>query len=152
MKKVVSAILFCFLFTACENDTSYFPYQRVNFHLNLNVDLGVNLTGIGGYYRKGYDNKKENEEIGLGGVLVYHNINDADAYSAFDLACPVETSRMYLISMPDEKGIVKCNRCGSTFNLWYGNGNPESGPAAAQKRRLQSYPVNQSGTILTISN
>lgn len=148
MKRFLFGIFLCFAVTSCSDDTtSYFPSYPVNFQLNLNIDKGHNLTAPGGYYEK--REIKGAEKIGYGGVLVYHTIEGK--YSAFDFVCPVEANRSALISAPDDKGIVQCAKCKSTFNLLYGLGTPESGAAANQKKRLKSYPVNLSGQILTVS-
>lgn len=150
MKKFCSILLLCFIQTACVEDyNTYFPVYQVNFQINLATG-GLALNGIGGYYVKDPKNTVGTDKIGCGGVLVYHTA--IDTYSAFDLACPVEVSRSYLISTPDSKGIVTCSKCGSTFNIFHGMGNPESGPAVEKKRMLKSYRTSLSGTMLNVYN
>ncbi len=151
MRKILFLLVFsCIFAISCENDTAaYFPRYEVRFSVDLNTE-GLNLKSIGGYFKK--ETIKGTEEIGCGGVLIYHTINDT--YCAFDMACPAETSpnRSALVSTPDDKGIVKCSKCGSTFNIFYGIGNPVSGIAVDRERRLQPYNVVESGSSLIISN
>lgn len=149
MKKIICFIL-CLLSAGCVEDyNSNFPEYQVNFHINLNTE-GLSLVGIGGYYVK--DKIVGTERIGYAGVLVYHTYDTSNSYAAFDRACPVEAARDCLISTPDDIGIVKCKKCGSTFNISYGIGNPESGPAVEKKRILRKYRTTLSGTILSVYN
>lgn len=149
MKKIICTILSLCLFPiACiEDNLQYFPKFQVNFQINLVTD-GRALVELGGYYEKKRD--LETERVGYGGVLVYHTI--LDSYTAFDRACPVDVPEICLISAPNDKGIVTCNKCGSTFNIFYGNGNPESGPAINKKRILKPYKTSLSGTKLNVYN
>lgn len=81
------------------------------------------------------------EQTGYGGVmLVCDPLGD---YIAYDLACPVEVKpdiRVAYDPTADKAGIVKCPKCGSTYDI-YSHGAPLSGDALRLKYGLEEYRV-----------
>jgi nitrite reductase/ring-hydroxylating ferredoxin subunit len=95
-------------------------------------------------------------EIGFGGIIICTTGFDdygSSLYFAFDFACPFEVKRDIRV-YPDTNSIshVVCEKCGSVFDLSYGNGSPLSGPALDTKQVLKRYRVLKQGDVLYISN
>lgn len=93
----------------------------------------------------------ETDRIGYGGILVCTGISLDDSgntiYYAFDMACPYEAKkdvRVYPVKDVDQ---VKCEKCGSVYNVGYGWGDPASGPAT---EILKRYKTSLSGDVLYI--
>lgn len=104
-------------------------------------------------YFKDRSGLAESSRIGYGGILVNSGIslddNGNSIYYAYDMACPLEaknTVRVY----PDPKGLphVICEKCGSVYDVGFGNGNPISGPA---KEYLKRYRTMQTGNYLQVT-
>lgn len=111
--------------------TTYPNFKSINHSLTFirGVTPGIPITNY----------------TGFGGILVY--IGFDGTYYAFDMACPYEakpTVRVY----PNSLGQAVCEKCGSVFNLGYGLGDPQSGPA---KQILKRYRATLSGDILYVS-
>ncbi len=94
-----------------------------------------------------------NDRIGFGGVVICSGITLDDygktQYYAFDMACPYEAKRETKV-YPDTTGLpyLVCQKCGSVFDVGFGNGNPLSGPATAY---LKKYRTAISGEILYVN-
>ncbi|MCM1029768.1 MAG: hypothetical protein NC342_09230 [Pseudoflavonifractor sp.] len=97
---------------------------------------------------------------GFGGVLLVGTFNysgdpRAGGLAAFDLACPVEERANVRIEVDHQHGNARCPVCGSTYDIFSGNGMPLSGPAAEDKYGLRRYritsPLN-SGEYIVILN
>lgn len=131
------------LFSGCnEGYISSVPSMPVSFRLEL----------IGKYsYMKNSTNQFAvletpvlvDDRIGYAGLFVYSGImfddNGNTIYYAFDMACTNEISKdAKVYPVPGELGKVKCNKCGSVFDVSMGLGNPVSGTA---KEILRKYKV-----------
>lgn len=115
--------------------TSTYPTFKNSIHQFLLFENGVNATDM----------------IGYGGILVFSGI-DPDSgntiYYAFDMACPYEAKRdVRVYPVKDGLGQVKCEKCGSVYNVLYGVGWPDSGPAT---EKLRSYKTSLSNDVLFI--
>ena len=84
------------------------------------------------------------DRIGYAGLLVYSGFDMM--YYAFDLACPVEADPKVKVK-PNDLGQAVCETCGSVYNISYGIGNPEEGPA---KETLRRYKTALQGDLLII--
>lgn len=137
--------VFLTLLVSCtDNYVSSIPDYPVNLQLNLittyptfknNINQSLTFTKpIFAYDR-----------IGYGGILVYVGFDGE--YYAFDMSCPYEVKtdvRVY----PNGIGQAVCEKCGSVYDIGYGNGFPSSGPS---KEALKRYKVMASGDVLYIS-
>lgn len=82
---------------------------------------------------------------GFGGLLL---VNDVMGNTlAYDLACPVEASIAYTLTVPDGELYAECKHCGSTYDIYTNHGNPRSGPAADRGFGLTRYHVTSGGTL-----
>lgn len=84
---------------------------------------------------------KAGEYTGFGGVMLVCDPNGE--YYAFDLACPVEKNANIRVAYDTESsiaGIVKCPKCGSTYNIFAG-GTAYGGEALKMKYGLEPYVV-----------
>lgn len=86
------------------------------------------------------------DRIGYAGIIVYSGVNFDDngnsVYYAFDMACTHEISRdAKVYPVVGELGKVKCNKCGTVYDVSLGLGIPDttSGPA---REILRKYRVN----------
>ncbi len=96
---------------------------------------------------------------GFGGVLLVapyiYSGNPLDGtLTAFDLACPVEQRADIRIEVDHVHNNARCPVCGSTYDIFNGNGMPLSGPAAEDRYGLRRYRVGPgtTGLYLVISN
>ncbi len=94
----------------------------------------------------------ETDRIGYGGILVCSGVDFDDSgntiYYAFDMACPYEAKKdVRVYPVKDGLGQVKCEKCGSVYNVGYGRGDPASGPAT---EILKQYKTSLSGDVLYI--
>ncbi len=83
---------------------------------------------------------------GYGGVLLvgtfsYSGDPQLTPPAAFDLSCPVEARRDIRVVADSDQGYARCPKCGSTYDIFQGNGMPLSGPAAQQRYGLRRYRV-----------
>ncbi len=120
------------------------PYAPVLIKINTIVerDKALSATGSGVSYTTS-NRIYDIERMGFGGVYVFHTYSNNLA--AFDLSCPVEASRSAkLVRYGNDK--LKCNTCGSVYEIGWGVGNPVGGPANSGNYSLQRYRVR------TVSN
>lgn len=123
------------------NLTSTYPTFKNSIHQFLLFEKRINV----------------NDMIGYGGILVFSGI-DPDSgntiYYAFDMACPYEVKRdVRVYPIKDGLGQVKCEKCGSVYNVFSGSGYPEpnSGPAAGPDvKKLRRYNTSISNDVLFI--
>ncbi|MBO7291357.1 MAG: hypothetical protein J6U55_02105 [Bacteroidaceae bacterium] len=87
-----------------------------------------------------------NSYTGYGGVLLL--CDPVNTVRAYDLSCPVERSMKVRVKFDDEELVLRCNECGSTYDI--STGSPLSGPAADNRYFLQAYAVyfNPMGGVL----
>jgi len=84
------------------------------------------------------------DRLGFAGILVYSSPQVDEygntIYYAFDMACTHEISRTAKVyPIKGSLGKVKCNKCGSVFDISFGVGHPDntSGPAKEVLRRYK---------------
>ena len=154
MKKLkrIIPLLFVFILLSCSDVLeSSIPYRAVYLELNVAYQDKV-LNEIQGYKIYTSSNiDQAGEATGFGGVLVYHGISTtgADAYYAFDAACPYEAMSNVTIDVDDDAVYAVCPKCGSTYELLNGLGNPVSGPSS---QYLKQYTVTTSGSTIYVTN
>lgn len=151
-KKVIAGLFFLLGVLSCSKTyESSIPYRQVNLELNLTYQDKA-LKSVQAYKIYTQDNIDQAGELtGFGGVLVYHGLdsNGADAYYAFDAACPYEADRYTTVGV-DEDGIYAvCPKCHSRYELLNGFGNPVSGPA---EYGLKTYQVFIKGNKIYVQN
>ena len=142
MKKKILFILLLALVSSCDDEiSSPVPNAEVNIKLYLNHE-DMNLTGKLSY-TVFTSRRKESDKIGYGGVLVINGFGDTPHVNlyAFDLSCPVEVSRTVRL-VPDNEGHCVCPKCGTKYDIGYGNGRPVSGEGTSFMR---SYRVVNTG-------
>lgn len=86
-----------------------------------------------------------NTYTGYGGVLLV-----GDTYGnplAYDLACPYEVKPDIRVVVDDEALDAACPVCGSTYDVFFGEGRATSGPAADRGYGLTRYRVMDGGTL-----
>lgn len=86
---------------------------------------------------------------GYGGVLLVGDVFGNPV--AYDLACPVEVKPDIRVEVDIDAADAYCKICGSTYDIFMGNGNPTSGPAADKGYGLTRYKVYQ-GNGNTLNN
>jgi len=85
------------------------------------------------------------DRLGFAGILLFSGMLDDfgnSTYYAFDMACTYEISKSAIVLPIEETGFkVKCNKCGTEYDLSFGLGIPDttSGPA---REVLRKYKVN----------
>jgi hypothetical protein len=126
------------LFFSCEKQIpdQVIPFAFVNEDIKLTNLQYIDLQNIGGfvYYEAGYK-----------GIIIYHEGNGI--YRAFERACSYDPRASCNPVAVDESSLfLKHECCNSSFNF---NGNPMSGPAAAN---LLQYAVFVDGGYLKIRN
>lgn len=90
-----------------------------------------------------------NSYTGFGGVLLVSGLNNE--LLAYDLACPVECQSQVRVEVDDLAGVAVCKKCGSTYDIFTGYGQPLSGRAQEKKYGLTSYLVTFTSTGYLIS-
>jgi nitrite reductase/ring-hydroxylating ferredoxin subunit len=143
IKKIELGLLFLALLFGCATDTSTIPLAPVSLQINL---LQVtNLTAIGA--TESYITASTtSEELGYGGLLVVHTLNDT--YCAFDLSCSYEALQTVRVEVQSDL-TAKCPVCGSVYRIMDGTGWPISGPS---RHKLKQYHVYPDGNYLDITN
>lgn len=156
--KSLRTYFFCaflaFSFASCkDNIQSSIPDFPVYLELHLTSTYPTFKNSNNEFLQfKTRENLPESNYIGYGGIIVCTGIGFDDSgnsmYYAFDMACPYEaknTVRVY----PEKTGLpqVVCEKCGSVYDISFGNGNPLSGPA---KEFLKRYRTSLSGDILYV--
>lgn len=101
---------------------------------------GLSATGFGG--------------VLLTGTFSYSGDPHLTPPAAFDLACPVEARADVRVQPDYEELVARCQRCGSTYDIFNGNGMPLSGPALHDRYGLRRYRVTAgaAGEYLIITN
>jgi len=146
-------IIAALFFTACKNNAyeSSVPFAPVNIRLHLSLHA-PHLFAINSnqYYTKTnpsigvYD-------VGYGGVLIYSMLgeNGSRVYRAFDMTCPYEIDANVRVYPDITTGLSAiCEKCGSKFNLNWGLGQVEEGPA---EENLKRFNAHFDGTYLRIT-
>jgi len=172
MKKLSYILLFtvfALIFAGCGKEEPKYtiPASPVNFTINTSF-RDNNLNNIGNFnaylktkdkanYDKLVENVKgivvlsgerdANSYIGYSGLLVVNTGSTLTPtpYAVFDLCCPYEGMADVRV-VPTNNGTAKCPQCNSVYDIIFGTGIPESGPAVEKKTTLQSYyiaPVSQ---------
>jgi nitrite reductase/ring-hydroxylating ferredoxin subunit len=138
-------LLFCLLalaLNACDKThLSSIPNSTVYLELDLTFEDKDLLPASACKIYTSQNINSAVEKTGFGGVLVYHGIDGsgADAYYAFDAACPYEASRQVTVEIDSDHLHAVCPQCKSTYELLFGLGNRVSGPAREQ---LKPYRVS----------
>ncbi len=151
------AFLIMAIWSGCDdNNVSPIPLYPVSLKLNLTSTYPTFKNSIHQFllFEKRIN---VNDMIGYGGILVFSGI-DPDSgntiYYAFDMACPYEVKRdVRVYPIKDGLGQVKCEKCGSVYNVFSGSGYPEpnSGPAAGPDVKiLRRYNTSLSNDVLFI--
>ena len=152
------AFLIMAIWSGCDdNYVSSIPSYPVGLQLNLTSTYSTfkNSTNQFLLFEKRIN---VNDMIGYGGILVCTGVSLDDSgntiYYAFDMACPYEVKRdVRVYPVKDGLGQVKCEKCGSVYNIGYGSGYPEpnSGPAAGPDVKiLRRYNTSLSNDDLYI--
>jgi len=132
------------LLSGCDDSyVSSIPDYQVDLNLDLNSSYSTFKNSTGEFLL--IENRIfETDRIGYGGIFLYTGLSLDDSnntmYFAFDMACPYEAKRdvrVYPIE-DDLKGFgkVKCEECGSIYDVSYGYGYPIEGPS---KEVLKKY-------------
>lgn len=147
MKKHVLSIIGLFLITSCHNTRTSIPDYPVYIDRNLDLDA-IELRTMGNGMEITDENKKTREYVGYGGVLLFRGFDD-EIY-AFDMSCPYELKRDVRVHFDSNitPGYVKCESCGSTYNVAYGSGTRIDGPG---NEGLKRYHVTLTGNSLKVS-
>jgi nitrite reductase/ring-hydroxylating ferredoxin subunit len=137
---VVFIVLIGLLFTTsqCKKDKKdEIPYVYVNFYININSTLYLNLNNIGGYeYITG----------GVRGIIIYRR--SSDEFMAYERDCPYQPSNDCALIEVDNSAIMAVDSCcGSKFLLT--DGSVSNGPAT---RSLKTYQTSFDGTTLHVFN
>lgn len=86
-----------------------------------------------------------NTFTGYGGVLLVGDLYGNPV--AYDLACPYEAKPDIRINVDKEANNAVCPVCGSTYDIFGGQGRPTSGPAASRGYGLTRYYVLEGSTL-----
>ena len=149
-----TTVLAIILASCNDNIRSSIPDYPIYLHLDLTAQYSTfkNSTGQFISTEKGII-LTANDRIGFGGVVVCTAITLDDygntQYYAFDMACPYEVKNTIKV-YPDITGLpyLVCEKCGSVFDVGFGNGNPLSGPS---KEFLKRYKTSLSGDYLDVT-
>lgn len=145
MTRIIFALAALLLIGAssCEDEiTSTIPYADVRIKLDLTLedsDLKPLMS------TKTITSRRPGASYyGFGGILIINAGEDASGsiLYAYDLACPTEANRNYLLT-PDDSGYATCKECGVKYNIFNGVGNPIAGSSG--KYYLRSYKVTNTG-------
>ena len=150
IRRIFPLLILFTLLSCADTIETRIPYRAVYLELDLTYqDKALKaILAYKIYTPKNVD--QANEQTGFGGVLVYHGL--PDAFFAFDTACPQEASSNTIVEI-DESGMYAiCPKCGSKFDISYGNGNPVEGPCAEEKQALKQYVVDTNGNKIYIHN
>ena len=150
--KLFITLFMAAIWSGCDdNYVSSIPSYPVSLQLNLTSTYPTfkNSTNQFLLFEKRVN---ETDRIGYGGILVCTGISLDDSgntiYYAFDMACPYEAKKdVRVYPVKDGLGEVKCEKCGSVYNVGYGFGDPASGPAT---EILKRYKTSLSEDVLYI--
>ena len=150
LRTIITAFLVALFATGCERiDNHRIPPANVNILFNTIGDWHLHGVSGAGQSREFIKSLglpadypyKVSEYTGYGGVLLLCDPNGE--ILAYDLACPVECKpeiRVAIDNTSEYAGIVRCPKCGSTYDL-YNRGAAASGEAARLHYGLESYMV-----------
>ena len=140
------AILLTMLLTSCEK-VKYDRIPTAAVRIEFGSAAVWSIYGVSAYpdhkefikennIPKGFS-YTANSYTGYGGVMLL--CNPVNTILAYDLSCPVERSSTIRITYDDEEFVLRCDKCGSTFDI--STGSPLSGQALENKYFLQPYAV-----------
>lgn len=154
IKYCLLSLLLAFQFASCNDSIkSSIPDYPVSLDLNLTSTYPIFKNSVNDFLSfKTIVGLPVTSRIGFGGIIVCTSGFDDSGnslYFAFDMACPFEVKNNIRV-YPDTTGLsrVVCEKCGSVFDVSYGNGSPISGPA---KETLKRYRTNFVGDVLYIT-
>ena len=153
-----SKILLVFMFVAFtfSCDKSVFnpiPNATVLLYLHLDTDaydMGLRAVNSAKTYPNPNHAFNSIERTGYGGILVFHGQeNGAEAFFAYDMACPNEASPTVKVVVENTL-FARCPKCKSKYEIWSGIGNPVEGPSKYSLKRYTNVSIN--GNTVTIYN
>lgn len=146
MRYCILFILSVFVSVSCNrNSVDYTTKNYVYFRLDLNTQQARALLSPAGIIIV-KDVNRIGEYIGQNGVAVVRSIDKTGEYYAFDLSCPYDYPDNVSLNIGDAD--LYCPKCGSRFQVIYGNGSPTKGPAS---KPLFRYKVTKHGNVLVVS-
>lgn len=86
-----------------------------------------------------------NTYTGYGGILLVCDYIGQPL--AYDLSCPYEAKPDVRIIVDDDAHDAACPVCGSTYDVFGGQGRPTSGPAAERGYGLTRYRITTGGAL-----
>lgn len=150
--KTYLLLLAAIIFSGCDDSyVSSIPDYQVNLQLNLTTTYPTFKNSTNQFLL--FETRKlETDRIGYGGIIIYSGIGLDDSgntiYYAFDMSCPYEAKKdTKVYPLEDEMGKVKCEKCGSVYDLSFGSANPVEGPS---KEVLKKYKTTLNGDVLYI--
>lgn len=135
-------------FVSCNENNRNINYTAKNyvyFRLDLNTKYARPLLSPAGMVLI-TDVNRVGETVGANGIAIVRAIDKIDEYYAFDLTCPYDYPNNVSIEIGDAD--LYCPKCGSRFQVMYGNGAPTNGPA---NKPLFRYKVVKNGNVLIVS-
>ncbi len=153
MKRIFCCLLLLLFAVSC--DKKYTSNIPDDFPVYIELDLTFEDKDLyGPSSHKIFTNDNLNptrvRAVGFGGVIVLHALEGG--FYAFDLACPYEGKRDTRLEIDENSIYAICPKCNSRFDISYGIGNAESGPANEAGFRMKSYSVNKAGNNVSIRN
>ncbi|RLD63071.1 MAG: hypothetical protein DRJ01_04680 [Bacteroidetes bacterium] len=125
------------LFIRCDKQ-EYIPNTYVNFNINLDDPVYLDLTVIGNHVFL--------KNAGVNGIVVYRS--GPNEFKAYDRTCTyLPEKNCAVVDDNNSTVLVKCPCCGSKFSLDYGYAT--EGEAT---RPLKEYNTNFDGTFLHVYN
>lgn len=152
--RIITIILLHVAFASCEgNYVSSIPNYPVVLRINLTTDY-PNFKNSIGQNLMFTERKLEVDRLGYGGILICSGLITDDygntIYYAYDMSCPHEADpKVRVYPMEEGLGRVKCEKCGTEYNVGYGFGDPDTktGPS---KEILKRYRIALNGDYLTV--
>lgn len=138
----------CFLFfqgSCLEQRIDSFPWAPVHYELSLSVSRYEALRTPGGIARI-QTVELATSHIGLGGLIIVRSLLEHNAFSAYDLACPVEQKGSIRLEITDTEAI--CPSCHSHYDLLSGYGHPTQGVAQRPLKRYRAEYLAVRNTLL----
>ncbi len=129
-KAIFVFILISVGINGCKDDyTSVIPYVYVDFSINPNTHIELNVPGGSIYI--------PNE--GFGGIIIFRDLVDSsNPFLAFDAACTHEVISTIRVKA-DGTGIATCPDCKSEFILFGGSGGVNKPPAVEPLKQYHTY-------------
>lgn len=152
--RILIIVLLHVAFVSCErNYVSSIPNYPVGMRINLTTDY-PNFKNSTGQILTFTERKLDIDRLGFGGILLCTGLMTDDfgnsLYYAYDMACPYEADlKVRVYPMEEGLGRVKCEKCGTEYNVGYGFGDPDTqtGPST---EILKRYRVTISSDYLTV--